>query len=152
MNAYTQLLYYFRQLATPHSNTVTQGDFTKLDLSKKNIFPLTHISIGAASFPSGSVIRFNVEIGCFDIRDINKEVNTDKYFKNDNEVDNLNATMATLNRIWQLMYKDFEENNITAASDPTLTPHTNHDTNLIDGWIMAVSIELPNTELNLCQM
>lgn len=152
MNGYSQLLYYLRQLAKPHANTVTQGDFTKVDLNKQNIFPLVHINVGGASFPSGSVVRFNVEIGCFDIRDINKEVNTDKYFENDNEVDNMNATMAILNRMWQMMYKDFEENNITAASDPSLTIHTEENTNLLDGWIMTIAIEVPNTDINLCQV
>lgn len=130
---------------------MTQGDFSEVDLDKKNIFPLLHVSIGNASFPSDGVIRFNVQIGCFDIRDINKDVNTDKYYDNDNEIDNLNSTMAVLNRIWLLMLKDFEDNNITASENPTLEQFTESRKNLLDGWIMTFEVDVPNTTINLCQ-
>lgn len=151
MNGYSELLRYFKQIGKPLVNTITQGDFADVDIDKKNIFSLLHVSIGNASFPSDGVIRFNVQIGCFDIRDINKDVNTDKYYDNDNEIDNLNSTMAVLNRIWLLMLKDFEENNITASENPTLEQFTESRTNLLDGWIMTFEVDVPNTTINLCQ-
>lgn len=151
MNAYSELLRYIQTIAKPLVNTVTQGDFTAVDLEKKNIFSLVHVAVGNASFPSDGVIRFDIQIGCFDIRDINKDINADKYFSNDNEVDNLNSTMAVLNRLWLLMLKDFEENDITASDNPTLEQYTNSHKNLIDGWIMSFQADVPNTVINLCQ-
>lgn len=151
MNGYSQLLRYFKQIGKPEVNTITQGNFADIDLDRKNIFPLLHVSIGNASFPSPQVVRFDVQLGCFDIRDINKEINTDKYYGQDNEIDNLNSTLAVLNRIWILMLEDFEENLITASENPTLEQFTESRKNLLDGWIMTFQVDVPNTDINLCQ-
>ena len=101
MNHYTQLLYYIKQLAEADQfvNTVTKGSFEDLDLNKKNIFNLLHI-----------------QLGCFGIRDINKEIVNDKFWEQDNEVDNHNETLAVLNRLWLKMYTDFEKNNIKCGA------------------------------------
>ena len=152
MNGYTELLRYIKYLGDNDVfiNTITQGDFEDVDINKKNIFPLLHVAIGNASFPSEGVIRFDVQIGALDIRDINKEIDTDKFWGNDNEVDNLNETLAVLNRLWLLMYKDFEENNITASEVPTLEIQTDTRKNKLDGWIMSFQVDLPNIDISLC--
>lgn len=151
MNGYSELLRYLKRIGEPLVNTITQGEFALLDTNKKNIYPLLHVQINNASFPSEGVVRFNVQIGCFDIRDTNKEPNEDKYFGNDNEIDNLNETLAVLHRIWLLMINDFEENNITASESPVLEICTEEKENILDGWIMTFDVEAPNTEINLCQ-
>jgi len=152
MNTYSTLLYYIKSLgeADAFVNTITKGDFNKVDIEKKNIFPLMHVSVGNASFPSLSVIRYDVQIGVFDIRDINKEITTDKFWEQDNEVDNLNETMATINRVWIQMMKDFEENNITASESPTLEIAIEDRMNLLDGWIMTFQVDLPNITQSIC--
>jgi len=152
MNTYSELLRYLKLLGEQDVfvKTITQGDFEKVDLQKKTIFPLLHVSIGNASFPSHSVIRYDIQVGCFDIRDINKEINTDNFNLNDNEQDNLNETLSTLNRIWLKMSKDFEENNITASDLPTLEVQTFTRKNLLDGWIMTFQVDVPNITLSLC--
>lgn len=151
MNGYSQLLRYIKQIAQPLVNTITQGDFDKVDISRKNIFPLLHVAIGNASFPSDGVVKFSVQMGCFDIRDSNREVSDDKYYDNDNEIDNLNATLAVLNRVWLLMLRDFEELNISASESPSLEICTEYEQNLLDGWIMNFEVETPNDIINLCQ-
>lgn len=151
MNGYSELLRYFKKIGQPLVNTITQGDFADVDLNKKNIFSLLHVSIGNASFPSDGVIRFNVQLGCFDIRDLNKAIDTDKYYGNDNEIDNLNSTLEVLNRIWLLMLKDFEEKDITASENPTLEQMTETRKNLLDGWVMTFDVDVPNVTINLCQ-
>lgn len=152
MNQYSELLYYIKSLADADElvNTITKGDFEKLDLDKKNIFPLVHINITDGGFTNGSVVRFGVQIGAFDIRDINKEIQTDKFFEQDNEVDNHNLTFAILNRMWLQMYVDFEKNNITASENPSLEIQTFTRGNLLDGWILTFEVEVPNTTINLC--
>ena len=152
MNTYSELLRYLRFLGEEDAfvNTITQGDFNDVDVDKKNIFPLLHISIGNASFPSHSVIRYDVQIGCFDIRDVNKEITTDKFTKQDNEIDNLNETLATINRLWLKMSKDFEDNNITASDAPSCEIHTFVRMNTLDGWILTFQVDVPNTMLSLC--
>jgi len=152
MNQYSELLYYIKSLADADElvNTITKGDFEKVDLDKKNIFPLVHINITDGGFTNGSVVRFGVQIGAFDIRDINKELQTDKFFEQDNEVDNHNLTFAILNRMWLQMYVDFEKNNITASENPSLEIQTFTRGNLLDGWILTFEVEVSNTTINLC--
>jgi hypothetical protein len=85
-----------------------------------------------------------------DIRDINKEITTDKFYDNDNEIDNLNETLAVVNRLWLLMLKDFEENDITASENPTLEQMNESKKNLLDGWVMTFTIDVPNVLVSLC--
>jgi hypothetical protein len=153
MNQYTQLLYYIKRLAESDDfvNTVSKGDFTKLDLKKASIFPLLHINIINSSFPSDGTISFNVELGSFQIRNYNKEINTDNFFENDNEVDNYNETLSVVNRIWLIMLKDFEKNNITASDTASCGKISEDYSNLVDGWVMTFDVTMPNTEINLCE-
>lgn len=153
MNQYTELLYYIKSLADADElvNTVSKGDFDELDLEPQNIYPLVHINITDAGLTNGSVVLFGIQIGAFDIRDINKEVITDKYWKQDNEVDNHNTTLAILNRMWLRMFTDFEKVNITSSENPTLEIQSFERHNLLDGWIMSFIVEVPNTTINLCE-
>lgn len=153
LNHYSELLIYIKSLADadPFINTVTQGSFDKLDLDKGNIFPILHIMITGGSFTNGQTIKLNVEILALQQRDINNEERTDKFWGQDNEVDNLNEMLAVLNRMWIAMFSDFVENDIIASEDPTLDiiePETT--TNLIEGWQMVFEVEMPNTSLSLC--
>ena len=153
MNQYTQILYYLKELAERDGfvNTVKQGEISELDIEKTNIFPLVNIAVTGGGFTNGSTITFNVDLRCLSIRDINKEVVNDKFWKNDNEVDNLNETLAVLNRMWTTMYRDFDENNITASENPSLEPIIYDEKNILDGWVLTFTIEVQNTTLDLCQ-
>jgi hypothetical protein len=152
MNHYTQLLYYIKQLADAdeYINTVTNSPDDSIDLDKGNIFPLLNVDIVSGSFTNGQTVKFNVEIVCLDIRDINKEIRTDKFWGQDNEVDNYNDTLAALNKLWTSMYRDFEDNDITASENPQLEIITYSNVNLLDGWKLTFEVEMPNTTLNLC--
>lgn len=153
MNHYTQLLYYIKSLADNDDfvNTVTQGDITSIDLDKNNIFPLVHVAVTGGGFTNGQTIVFNVQLSCLDIRDINNEIRESKYWEQDNEVDNLNETLAVLNRMWTIMYQDFEDKCIIASENPTLEIVTESNTNLLDGWILSFDVIMPNEILNLCE-
>jgi len=151
MNHYTQLLNYIKQLgeADTFVNTITQGDFNNIDLDKGQLHPLLHIQVNGSSFTTDQTVIFSVQVGCFDIRDINKEIVQDRFWKQDNEVDNMNETLATLNRLWLNMYRDFQDNNITASAG-TLEPSTYSKGKILDGWIMTFDVEMPNTTISLC--
>ena len=152
MNHYTALLEYIKQLgeADSYINTVTQGNLDEAFLNKSDVYPLLHIAIDSGSFSNGSTVSFDVVLECVSIRDINNEVRTDKFWEQDNEVDNLNETLASLNRIWSSMYKDFEDNNITSSENPTLNKIEGEKSNIVDGWALTFEVEMPNTTLNLC--
>lgn len=149
MNQLTELYRYIKQLAEADNqvNKVTK----KQDLAKETIFPLVNVIIESGGFTNGSTVNFNVELSCFDIRNINKEIQTDDFWGNDNEVDNHNLAIAVLNRLWNKMYIDFEENNITASENPAFELGSFEAPKLLDGARLSFSVEVPNTTINLCQ-
>ena len=152
MNHYSQILNYLKTLAEQDSfvNTVTQGDMSDVDINKMNVFNLVHIDVLTAGFTNGQTITFDVEILSGQIRDSNKQDEGVKFWNQDNEVDNLNETMAVLNRMWFKMLIDIEEQNIRVTETADLNQVTEWNKNLIDGWLMTFTIELPNTTISLC--
>ena len=150
LNQYSELLNYIKELGDgdAYINTITKGD--NIDINKMDVYPMLNVNINTATFPSEGTISFSVELACLAIRDINKEVVTDKFWQQDNEVDNLNETLASLNRIWRIMDRDFLERNITIEGAPSLEAIIFDNKNLLDGWSMTFDVELPNVTLSLC--
>ena len=152
MNQYTQVLTYLKTLAEQDNfvNTVTQGDMSDVDINKMNVFNLVHIDILSAGFTNGQTITFDIEIMSGQLRDSNKLDEGDKFWNQDNEVDNLNETLAVLNRIWFKMLQDFTDALIRVDETANLNQVTEWNKNLIDGWLMTFTIEVPNTTISLC--
>ena len=154
MNHYSQVLNYLKTIAEQDDfvNTVTQGDMSNVDINKMNVFNMVHIDVLTGNFSTThQTITFDIEIMCGQLRDSNKQDEGDKFWNQDNEVDNLNETMAVLNRMWFKMVTDFTDQDIRATDTASLDQITEWNTNLIDGWLMTFTIELPNTTINLCQ-
>lgn len=153
MNQYSQLLNYIKQLGESDLfvNTIAQGNIDEAFLDKGEIYPLLHIDIRTGSFTNGNVIILNVELTCVQQRDNNKEIVNDRFYKNDNEIDNFNETLAVLNRIWTIMYKDLCDKNITSSENPSITKIEDAFTDRLDGWQLNFDVELPNTTINICR-
>jgi len=151
MNQLTQLYLYLKQLAEADSFVNSVMKTVDIDLKKEVMFPLVNINIISGSFTNGSTVQFNIELACFNQRDINKEINTDDFWGQDNEVDNHNLCVAVLNRMWLNMYTDFEQNNITSSENPTFELGSFEGAKLVDGARLTFTVEVPNTELSLCQ-
>ena len=152
MNHYSELINYIKQIAEQNNfvNTVVHGDIKDAFLDKVEIYPLLHIAIDAGSFTNGNTIIFNVQITCVQQRDTNKEIVNDRFYKNDNEIDNYNETLYVLNRIWTIMYKDFCDKNIIASENPSVQKIEDAFTDRLDGWQLDFEVELPNTTINIC--
>lgn len=153
MNQYSQLLNYIKQLAESDLfvNTIVQGEISQAFLDKGEIYPLLHIGINSGSFTNGNVIILNVELTCVQQRDTNKEIVNDRFYRNDNEIDNFNETLAVLNRIWTIMYKDLCDKNITSSENPSITKIEDAYTDRLDGWQLVFDVELPNTTIDICR-
>lgn len=149
MNQLSQLYKYLYELADADEqvNKVLKTP----DLAKETIFPLVNIMIESGGFTNGSTINFNIELSCFNIRDINKEIQTDDFWQQDNELDNHNLAIAVLNRMWLKMYTDFEDNNITSSENPSFELGSLEGSKLLDGARLTFTVEVPNTVINLCQ-
>lgn len=153
MNQYSEVLKYIKDIAErdPFINTITQGDLSDAFLNKRDIYPLLHIDINTGSFIGGQVIVFNTSLTCVQQRDLNKEIVNEKFYDNDNEVDNHNETLAVLNRIWTILFRDLYKRNITATDNPTLEKITDEKADRLDGWQINFDIEIPNDTLNICE-
>ena len=150
MIAYSKLIKHFKDLADSEEyiKTATQGQ--DIDLDKAGIFPLFNVDIVGSSFTSNATVTFDVVLDCLAVRSINKEDNTDKYWGNDNEIDNHNGTISALNNIWVKMHREFAKNNITASDSPSLEKITNADKNLLDGWRITFTVEMPSDGVDIC--
>ena len=150
MNAYSTLLRYIKQLADSEDFIKTSTMGSDIDLNKGNIFPIFNVDITDATFTSNATVSFDVSLSCLAARDINKEDNQDKFYSNDNEIDNYNLTLSVLNTLWVKMHRDFIDNDITASDSPSLEQVTFSDNNLLDGWQMTMQVEMPIEEVKLC--
>lgn len=151
MNQLTQLYLYLKQLAEADSLVNSVMKTVDIDLKKEVMYPLVNINIISGSFTNGSTLQFNIELACFNQRDINKEIDADDFWGQDNEVDNHNLCVAVLNRMWLNMYTDFEQNNITSSENPSFELGSFEGAKLVDGARLTFTVDVPNTELNLCQ-
>ncbi len=152
MNIYSQLLIALKTVCENHElvNTVTKGDTDLIDTEKANIYPLVHISVETGNFTNGQTIIFNVSLECLQQRDLSKEIVDDKFWRQDNEVDNHNETLAILNDVWLKLFREWAEDYITASESPSFEKICFGRGNILDGWALDFELELPNTTINLC--
>jgi len=81
---------------------------------------------------------------------ISKQLVTDKFLSNDNELDNLNTCHAILNRLVAILINQNNDYAIQLANAPTLQPIIFEDTNLLDGWRTDLELVIPNNEIIVC--
>lgn len=148
---YTEILEYLKSLAEadPQVNTVTRGEVSKLDLDKQNIYPLVHIDLASGTFNSARTITYEVYIAALQGRDMNNEVITDKYWGQDNEVDNHNETMIIVQKIWGQIFREWQNNLLGSDATPSFEKITYAKGNILDGWALTFNIEVP-FDIDLC--
>lgn len=130
-------------------NTITHGVINDIDVDKKNIFPLTHLSVTGAQVVEGMII-FNFTIWVLDIRNISKVPVTDKFLKNDNELDNLNTTFAIANRFLTMLRMQNNDDDIELFANSNPTPIQYDFSNILDGWEFEVQLSIPNNNIEVC--
>lgn len=130
-------------------HTVTHGLKSMTDIDKKNIFPLAHLQV-TSSTVSNSMATFIFEIAVVDLRNISKQIVTDKFLSNDNELDNLNTCHAVLNRLVSILQNQNNNDAIQLVNIPTLQPIIFEDANLLDGWRCDLELVIPNNEIIVC--
>jgi hypothetical protein len=167
MNHYTRLLNKIVEVAEvdPNINTITDGAFTEMDWNKVTEFPLLHIQINGGNFSSEQTVTFNVQIGCFNKRNHTNIGQTgvkwyDKILDifrgkrveySDNRNDNMNECLNTLNRIWLVLKRNWDDSNITASENPNFEPDMEMPINTLDGYVLTFEVEIPNLTISLCE-
>jgi len=130
-------------------HTILHGLKSTMDINKKNIFPIAHIQVTNSTIQTGYV-GFTFEVVAVDLRNISKQMATDKWLGNDNELDNLNTTHAILNRLLTKLRNTRNDFKIELNNEPSLQPIIFEETNLLDGWRTEIELIIPNNEINVC--
>ena len=152
MNSYHIAIDTIRTILKNHPdvNTVVHGKTNEKDLYKKSIYPLAHINPIGSSFASSQENVFVFEIAVLDQRDLStNNLVEDKFDGNDNLIDNLNTCHAVLNNL--ITRLRLQENNgleLLTVSDATPVLFTDH--NIMDGWLITITVALPNTVIAVC--
>ena len=154
MNAFYDITTKIREhlLANPSINTVTEGDIFEVDLSKQTIFPLAHMDIGTATLGEHT-ITFNINILFMDVVDISKDDPRDGevFYGVDNRHDILNTMLYAANDlVAHLQRGDLYTDKYQVAGTPTAEPFQDRFENLLAGWNLGVTVEIPNT-ISKCQ-
>ena len=151
MNQISTLYQYIKTLgeADSYISTITKNATADILQNKVTIFPLLNVAITSLTYSSPQIKTFTIELSCFNKRDKNKETVNDVFWENDNEVDNMNETEACLNRMWLIMERNFNKNNITANENPSLSPILEGTSTLVDGWVMTLDVNVPNVDICL---
>jgi hypothetical protein len=108
-----------------------------------------HLQVTSSNVDSSNV-TFTFEIAVVDLRNISKQIVTDKFLGNDNELDNLNTCHAVLNRLVSLLRNQNNEYSIELVNAPTLQPIIFEEGNLLDGWRTDLELIIPNNEIIVC--
>jgi hypothetical protein len=133
-----------RLLANTNVNTVVFATLQQKDFQEKNIYPIVHINPISAPITSSAVNYFTFEIGCFDQRDMSNDIATDKWDGQDDLQDNLNITYVILNDLINYLRNQNNDSLIELESTTDLTPLLLNDLNVLDGWIVNITLTIPN--------
>lgn len=137
-------------------STVITGDATEVDNYKKNLFPLVHVDVESynpiTNVNNTSTVNYNVIITVVDIRDINKEQDRDKFWKNDNRHDNWNTTAHILRTGEVKMIKEIYGDNVSLISTSTSELLSIQRENLLDGWQQTWTVSVPDIYVKACDL
>jgi len=137
-------------IADNNVNVVTIGDISEADLAKQSIFPLSHIIVGDTSL-NGSTMTLNFTVICMDVVDINKNDlrnESEPFYGMDNLQDIWNTQLQVCNRlVEQLRRGTAFTDNFQLTDAVTATPFQDRFENLLAGWAIDISINVPNTEI-----
>ncbi len=136
-------------LADVNVNTVTTGDITDVNLSKQDIFPLSHIIVNNVTV-NEQTLDFNVSILACDIVNQSKLETTD-IFTGNNDIQNiLNNQLAVLNRLIQrLRMGQLHTDMYQLNGSPSLSPFYDRFDNQLAGWTATMDIQIYN-DIYIC--
>jgi hypothetical protein len=136
-------------LADVNVNTVTTGDITDVNLSKQDIFPLSHIIVNNVTV-NEQTLDFNISILACDIVNQSKLQTTD-IFTDNNDIQNiLNNQLAVLNRLIQrLRMGQLHTDMYQLNGSPSLTPFYDRFDNQLAGWTATMDIQIYN-DIYIC--
>lgn len=145
-NFYRVINYLKEQLSNNIDvNTVVHGEAPE---NKKDIFPLAHLMVTGSSFLQGQCV-FNFTVQVLDIRNLSKKASTDKFLKNDNELDNLNTCFEVLNSLIMDLKMQRNDLDIELLNEPNPIPVIYEFKDTLDGWTVELQLSITN-DISVC--
>lgn len=136
-------------LADVNVNTVTTGDITDVNLSKQDIFPLSHIIVNNVTV-NEQTLDFNISILSCDIVNQSKLETTDIFTDNNDMQNILNNQLAVLNRLTQrLRMGQLHTDMYQLNGSPSLSPFYDRFDNQLAGWTATMDIQIYN-DIYIC--
>ena len=136
-------------LADVNVNTVTTGDITDVNLSKQDIFPLSHIIVNNVTV-NEQTLDFNISILACDIVNQSKLQTTDIFTENNDIQNILNNQLAVLNRLIQrLRMGQLHTDMYQLNGSPSLSPFYDRFDNQLAGWTATMDIQIYN-DIYIC--
>lgn len=136
----------------PNVNTINEGDFFKLDLSKESIFPLLNLDVVNVEF-NEHFNRYNLQVIAADIVDSNfknKKEQVNVFHGSTNLQDIYNTQLTVVNML-QLSLKrgslNYEDYVLNEDESSTAVPFEQRFENLLAGWVLNVTVDIPNDEI-----
>lgn len=129
-------------------NTVTKGDIFDIDLTKKTIYPLSHLQVDNVTFTDNTV-TYSISVFCMDILDKSKEHTVDNFRGNNNEDDVLNTQLAVAMRLVKEMTSGTLLGELFhLEGEPTCEPFTERFEHDLAGWALNLNVVIPNGMLS----
>lgn len=147
MNSFYKVIDYLKEYLSNDIdvNTVVHGEAPE---NKKDLFPMAHLMVTNGSVGNGvSIFNFTVQV--LDIRNVSKKISTDKFLKNDNELDNLNTCFAVLSRLIYDLKLQRNDLDIELLNEPQLLPVIYEFKDTLDGWTVELQLSIPN-DISVC--
>lgn len=145
-NEFLDTINYLKGLfeADADVNTITHGVSNDIDLDKKTIYPLVHIQfLNFNPVVQIGMVSFLFEIHILKIRDINKVPSSDKWLKNDNELDNYNTCVNIANRLFAHL-KNYNDYDIDLLSQTIPEIISLQFMNMLDGVKFQIELGITN--------
>jgi len=128
-----------------HTNSVTFGNLSDIDLSKLNIYPLAHLKIENVELTE-KVVEFNIKIIAADVVDIDKEpTDDDIFYGNDNLQDVLNTQLQVINRAFEFLLRgDLRDEGFETEAPLFAEPFLDRFEMQLAGWTADIKIRVLN--------
>lgn len=139
----------------PNVNTIHEGDFFKLDLSKETVFPLLNINVVSVEFLK-HYQRFTIQVIAADIVDetFENEKDVENTFHGSNNLQDIyNSQLSVINKLQTALKRGslFNVDYVLAEEDSaTATPFEQRFKNLLAGWVLDIVIDVANDEISSC--
>lgn len=146
MNSLLIALIYLKELfeLDTRVTTVIEGEGEEIDTYKTNQYPLVNLSIGTTTLGIGEV-RHQFVAHVLTQRSFSKVASEDRFYKNDNKLENLDLTSDILIKAITNVKIRSNDSDIWLGNEPTLEAIKFDFLNTLDGYSCTFELVVTNT-------